>query len=142
METLTMAHPALAPVHPTPGLWFEMKLVWRRKHIAFYQGPHLVEPLMAGDLDTLRAAEVMIEWELTADPWPSTAHFCDEPVPGAGRPGPRALPRAGGHDHDDRRLRPACRSDDGDGGGLRDTAGAVGRDRARLMPQQRTGVSS
>ncbi|MFI9561434.1 hypothetical protein [Nonomuraea endophytica] len=137
-----MTQPALVPAVPTPGLWVEMKLVWRRKHIAFYQGPHAVEPLMADDLGTLRAAEVLIEWVLSEDVWPEPVNLNDLPVRGAVRLAAGEPAVVGGHDHDDRHLRSRhlglARPGDGDGDGPREVAGAMGRGRGRFIPRQRT----
>jgi hypothetical protein len=137
-----MAQPALIPAVPTAGLWLEIELVWRRKHIAFYQGSHVVKPLVAGDLDTLHATEVLTEWALGAGVWPELANLCGHPVPGASRPAPGESARFSGHDHDDQHLRSRhrrrARPVDGDGDGLREIAGAIGRGGARLVPHRPT----
>ncbi|MFI9553748.1 hypothetical protein [Nonomuraea endophytica] len=136
-----MTQPALVPAIPTPGLWLEIELVWHRQNCAIYQGPHAVEPLMAHDLATLRAAEVLVEWVLSEDVWPEPVNFDDLPVRGAAHPAAGEPAIVGGHDHDDSYLRSRylgqARPGDGDGDGPREVAGAIGRGRGCFIPTQR-----
>ncbi|MEV4889943.1 hypothetical protein AB0K48_11200 [Nonomuraea sp. NPDC055795] len=137
-----MGQPALVPAVPTPSLWLEMELVWRMKHIAFYQGPHAVEPLEAGDLDTLRAVEVLVDWVLSEDVWPEPVNLNDRPDPGGSRPPSGEPVRFSSHDHDEQHLHSHQlwqeRPGDGDDDGPLRTTGAIWRARGRLVPHQRS----
>ncbi|MFE0150159.1 hypothetical protein ACFWY5_23620 [Nonomuraea sp. NPDC059007] len=135
-----MAQPELVPAVPSPGLWLEMELVWSRKLCAFYLGPHAVAPLMAGDLDTLRAAEVLVEWAVHEDVRPEPVNLSDLSVPEASRSAQGEAVRFSGHDHDDQHLRSRqvwCAPPGEVGGdGPVGAAGAIGR--GRFIPRQRT----
>ncbi|MFI6396205.1 hypothetical protein [Nonomuraea sp. NPDC050540] len=119
-----------------------MELVWSRKLCAFYLGPHAVAPLMAGDLGTLRAAEVLVEWVVHEDVRPEPVHLNDRSAPEASRPAQGETVRFSGHDHDDQLLRLCqvwyAQSGEGGGEGSVGTAGAIGRGRGGFVPRQRT----
>ncbi|MFD9950238.1 hypothetical protein ACFWYW_56030 [Nonomuraea sp. NPDC059023] len=140
-----MAPPELVPAIPSPGLWLEMELVWNKKLCAFYLGPHAVAPLMACDLGTLRAAEVVVEWVVHEDVRPEPVHLNDRSAPEASCPAQGEADRFNSHDHDDQHLRPCqvwcAQSGEGGGDGPVGAAGSIGRGRGRFIPRQRTEVA-
>ncbi|MFD9939479.1 hypothetical protein ACFWYW_02300 [Nonomuraea sp. NPDC059023] len=73
-----MSAPQLKPLQPTWELWCLLWLEWHREWIAFYCGPHKVEPVTASDPDVLRtlmsAAEPLLPcvWPVPVTPAPGS----------------------------------------------------------------------